>query len=114
MTAAPTELDADTKARLVDEVERLVRMGVDRMKARRLVWDDYLDELAAYAAPASDTKPSPPQPPEIPEPEPPVVVPAMVTAVAQSKPTEPFFTPERMQRNRSELAKVKRIVGLRK
>ncbi|WP_231879820.1 hypothetical protein [Crenobacter luteus] len=119
------ELDAATRQRLAEEVERLVRMGMDRKKARRIVWDDYLDELAAYAAPAPP-EPEPPQPelspPQTPVPEPPKSAPPVTKPVAeriedshaaQAAPKAPFFTPERLQRNRAELAKVKRLIGLR-
>lgn len=119
MVTVPTELDPDTKARLADEVERLVRMGEDRKKARRIVWDDYLDELATYAAPAP-VEPVPPQPepspPETPVPEPPAV-----TKPVQAESRQRFWraadevamTPEQLQKNRAELAKVKRLVGIR-
>lgn len=106
MTAAPTELDEATRQRLVDEVERLVRMEMDRKTARRLVWDDYLDELAAAATPPPEpapvqvaspvTAPSPPEQPPAPEEQ-----------------TMRFFTPERLRRNRVELARIKQLVGLR-
>ena len=115
--AQDIELDATTKKRLAEEVERLVRMNVDRKKARRIVWEDYLDELAAYATPAPVAEPEPPQPqtspPETPVPEPPPTVSVSVTKSAQVAPKEHFFTPERLQRNRAELAKVKRLIGLR-
>jgi len=111
------ELDTATKQRLTEEVERLVRMGMEKQQARRVVWDDYLDELAAYATPVPTTEPEPPQPEpsplETPVPEPPVVA-VPVTKPAQAVPKEQFFTPERLQRNRAELAKVKQLVGLRK
>lgn len=120
MATAPTELDPDTKARLADEVERLVRMGEDRKKARRIVWDDYLDELAAYATPPP-AEPEPPQPeptpPETPVPEPPAVTKPMQAPSRQRfwrATDEVAMTPERLQKNRAELAKVKQLVGLRK
>jgi hypothetical protein len=47
-----TELDEATKAKLRAEAARLVSMGMAADKARRIVWDDYLEELAAYAAAA--------------------------------------------------------------
>lgn len=112
MTTVPTELDADTRQRLADEVERLVRMGKERKQARRIVWDDYLDELAAYTAPVSTAGPEPP-PPEIPVPEPPKAAPAAVTKPALTPREEHFFTPDRLQRNRAALAQVKQLVGIR-
>ncbi|XLM22169.1 hypothetical protein MKD33_10485, partial [Chromobacterium piscinae] len=51
---AVPELDAATKQRLADEVERLVAMGTDRKAARQIVWLDYQDELQQYqVAPAA-------------------------------------------------------------
>ncbi|WP_040652638.1 hypothetical protein [Pseudogulbenkiania ferrooxidans] len=114
------ELDDATKARLAEEVERLVRMGEDRKKARRIVWEDYLDELAAYAAPA--TAQPEPSPPDIPVPEPPPDVAVPVTKPVQMPSRQRFWrasdevpmTPEQLQRNRAELARIKQLVGLRK
>lgn len=110
----PPELDDATKQRLSEEVERLVRMGMDKRQARRIVWDDYQDELAAYASVPS-TKPVPPplKPLETPVPEPPLAVLDRVTKPVQPASKASFFTPERLQRNRGELAKVKRLIGLR-
>lgn len=112
MTTAPTELDADTRQRLVDEVERLVRMGKERKQARRIVWDDYLDELAVYAAPVSTAGPEPP-PPDTPVPEPPQAAQARVTKPALTPRNDHFFTPDRLAKSRAALAQVKRLVGLR-
>lgn len=119
------ELDEATKQRLAMEVEQLVRMGMDRKKARRIVWEDYQEELATFSVVASP-EPDPPQPeprpPETPVPEPPPVKGAMPTPIAerikdshaeQAVPEAQFFTPERLQKNRTELAKVKRLIGLR-
>lgn len=121
MVTAPTELDPDTKARLAEEVERLVRMGEERKKARRIVWDDYLDELAAYAALVAPTDPAPsepePSPPDTPVPEPPAVTKPVQMPSRQRfwrAADEVAMTPEQLQRNRAELAKVKQLVGLRK
>jgi hypothetical protein len=44
------QVDEATKAKLRAEAARLVSMGMAADKARRIVWDDYLEELAAYAA----------------------------------------------------------------
>ncbi|MFB9160420.1 hypothetical protein ACFFT9_22545, partial [Chromobacterium violaceum] len=55
---AVPELDAATKQRLADEVERLVAMGTDRKDARRIVWLDYQDELQQYqVVPAAEVSP---------------------------------------------------------
>jgi hypothetical protein len=52
------QVDEATKAKLRAEAARLVSMGMAADKARRIVWDDYLEELAAYAA----AQPVDPQP----------------------------------------------------
>ena len=115
-----SELDDTTKARLAEEVERLVGMGMDRKKARRIVWDDYLDELAASATPVVATAPAPPQPepspPDTPVPEPPPDKPPSPPSRKRfwRAADEVAMTPEWLQKNRAELAKVKRLVGLRK
>ncbi|MFB9160365.1 hypothetical protein ACFFT9_22230, partial [Chromobacterium violaceum] len=58
MTQGMPELDAATKQRLADEVERLVAMGTDRKDARRIVWLDYQDELQQYqVVPAAEVSP---------------------------------------------------------
>lgn len=111
MTTAPTELDADTRQRLIYEVERLVRMGKDRKAARRIVWDDYLDELASYVAPVSTAGPEPPL--ETPVPEQLKAAPSGVTKPALTTRDDHFFTPDRLQRNRAALAQVKQLVGIR-
>lgn len=115
------ELDADTKQRLTREVELLVQMGKDKKEARRIVWGDYLDELAAYASPVAPTEPEPsepePSPLETPVPEPPVVTkPVQMPSPPRfwRAADEVVMTPEQLQRNRAELAKVKQLVGLRK
>lgn len=114
------ELDDATKQRLVREVELLVQVGMDKKEARRIVWDDYLDELAAYATPAPPAEPEPPQPDpsplETPVPEPPAVTKPVQMPSRQRfwrAADEVAMSPEQLQRNRAELAKVKRLVGLR-
>lgn len=96
------ELDAATKQRLADEVERLVAMGKPRKEARQIVWLDYQDELAAFTAPA---------PPEPVQPEPPPQ-PAVTTPERKfwQAADEPALTPDWLSRNRVELAKVKRLL----
>ncbi|MEN3809454.1 hypothetical protein ABH309_05970 [Chromobacterium piscinae] len=113
------ELDAATKQRLADEVERLVAMGTDRKEARRIVWLDYQDELQQYqvvpaaevSSPAETETEAPAAPAEeIPGPEPPPILsPRRFWRAADEVP----LTPEWLERNRAELAKVKRLVGLR-
>jgi len=114
MSASP-ELDDATRAKLRWEAERLAaEQGMSLLEAKRIVWADYLDELAAYAPAPAAAETDPPQPlpspPETPVPEPPPVAPKPVTKPAAEP---PFFTPERLQSNRDELAKVKRLIGLR-
>ncbi|AVG15356.1 hypothetical protein CFN79_05480 [Chromobacterium vaccinii] len=114
------ELDAATKQRLADEVERLVAMDTDRKEARQIVWLDYQDELQQYqVAPVvevsalAETEAEAPAVPaeEIPGPEPPptTLSPRRFWRAADEIP----LTPEWLDRNRAELAKVKRLVGLR-
>lgn len=113
------ELDAATKQRLADEVERLVAMGTGRKEARRIVWLDYQDELqqyqvapAAEVSPPAETETEAPAAPaeEIPGPEPPPTLsPRRFWRAADEVP----LTAEWLERNRAELAKVKRLVGLR-
>ncbi|WP_432719883.1 hypothetical protein R0381_003615 [Jeongeupia wiesaeckerbachi] len=94
------ELDTETKQQLADEAERLVRAGMDRQKARRAVWDDY------QAAQAGRPEQRVSRPLETPVPEPP--------RSAKAEPgNDKFFTPERLQKNRTALAKLKQQIGLR-
>lgn len=113
---AVPELDAATKQRLADEVERLVAMGTDRKAARQIVWLDYQDELqqyqvaAAVSAPAeTETLAAPTEAMPGPEPPPSAWSPRRFWRAADEVP----LTPEWLERNRAELAKVKRLVGLR-
>ncbi|MGC0153333.1 hypothetical protein ACPRNU_12795 [Chromobacterium vaccinii] len=114
------ELDTATKQRLADEVERLVAMGTDRKQARQIVWLDYQDELQQYQVVSTvevstliETEAEAPAAPaeEIPgpEPPPPTLSPRRFWRAADEVP----LTPEWLDRNRAELAKVKRLVGLR-
>ncbi|QND84202.1 Uncharacterized protein ChrSV_1975 [Chromobacterium vaccinii] len=118
LNPAVPELDAATKQRLADEVERLVAMGTDRKAARQIVWLDYQDELqqyqaaAAVSAPAETETATPAAPTGAipgPEPPPPTWSPRRFWRAADEVP----LTPEWLERNRAELAKVKRLVGLR-
>lgn len=109
------ELDEDTKAKLLAEANLLVRMGKPLREAKRIVWEDYLEELAAYAAAA-------PQAPETDEPavqdepeEHPPLPPGRPDLAPPSRwfwdaKDEPKLTPEWLERNRQQLAKVKRIL----
>ncbi|BBF86303.1 hypothetical protein DLM_2702 [Aquitalea magnusonii] len=113
------ELDADTKQRLTREVELLVQMGMDKKEARRIVWDDYLDELDAYAAPVAPTEPEP-EPvqqqeiqPRTPDPVMPGPEPPTGSRRFWNAKEEPRLTPEWLERNRQQLAQVKQIVGMR-
>lgn len=117
MSTAPTELDEATKSRLAYEAEQLVRMGMEKREARRIVWDDYLAELATVvtvtSTPVEEPEP-PPAAPEVDVPDTPVPVPppAFRQRFWDAKQETPL-TPERLQKNRAELAKVKRLIGLR-
>lgn len=117
------ELDEATKAKLRAEVDLLVRMGHDRAKAKRIVWDDYLEDPSAYAVVkpvAPPPEPEPLQEQEAPPPAPPApdpVLPGPEPPASRSRfwdaKQEPRLTPEWLERNRQQLAQVKRIVGAR-
>jgi len=101
------ELDEATVARLREETELLVREGMDKKKAREIVWLDYLDELKEAQAVV------PPQP----EPAPlatPVPEPPLVTKRPQAPPEGRFFTPERLARNRQQIQNVKQFLASRR
>lgn len=120
-----TELDEATKAKLRAEVARLVSMGHDRAKAKRTVWDDYLEDPSAYTAakpvaPPLEPEPEPVQEQEIPPPALPVPAPVLPGPEPPARHSrfwdakeEPRLTPEWLERNRQQLAQVKRIVGVR-
>lgn len=118
--SAQTELDDETRARLRWDAEKLAaEQDISLKAAREIVWADYLDELAAVvtitAQPVAAPEDIPvPEPEETPVPESPEAVPAVsrhpVRGFWQAS-AETFFTPERLQRNREEIAKVKRLVG---
>lgn len=102
-------LDDATKAALAAEVERLVSMGMERKKARQIVWEDYLEEQRTYAEGCPAAEPDEPV-----EPVPPVEVPLPVAPKPDlPQPEVKFFTPERLQKNKQELERVKRLLGLR-
>ncbi|MDF0606661.1 hypothetical protein HZU77_013505 [Neisseriaceae bacterium TC5R-5] len=109
MSKPSPELDAATKQRLAEEVERLVQMEVDRAQARRIVWEDYLEEQAAYAKARS----APVAPRVITEAVPSATMPAPSGVGApyrrfwQAKEEKPF-TQEWLQSNRVKLAKIKK------
>lgn len=109
--SAPTELDDETRARLRWEAERLAaEQDMSLADARKIVWQDYQDELAQRQIAAKPVD------------APPIEEVAEPTAPEPQKPTgtgkrfwnakeEPAFTPEWLKRNRQQLAKVKRLVG---
>jgi len=101
------ELDEATVARLREETELLVREGMDKKKAREIVWLDYLDELneAPAVAPAQPE----PAPLATPIPEPPPV-----TKRPPASPEGHFFTPERLARNRQQIQHVKQFLASRR
>jgi len=104
--SAPTELDDETRARLRWEAERLAaEQGIGLPEARRIVWADYLDELAATPPLAAipDSMPAPPQP----------VVATSAHPVREfwDARNEIAFTPEWVAANKARLAQVKRLIG---
>ncbi|MCW3479711.1 hypothetical protein OL229_09070 [Neisseriaceae bacterium JH1-16] len=105
--AQDIELDQATKARLAEEVELLVREGMDKRQARQIVWLDYLDELKE-AQPVAPPE-AEPEPPATPVPEPPTV-----TKRQQAPPEGCFFTPERLARNRQQIQQVKQFLATRR
>lgn len=100
------ELPAEIRAELAQRVEKLVVAGMDRALARRRVWDEYQDDLVSIANQMH--RAAEPAPPELPPPKP---------LIPQAKPRadsgEHFFTPERMAKSRSELAKIKQQLGIK-
>lgn len=120
MSAVP-ELDEATRERLKWEAARLAaEQGMDLKAARRIVWADYLDELAAgVVMVTAQPVPAPEavaitEPEETPVPEPPPLPAGRhpVQAFWQAS-QEAKFTPEWLAANKARLAQVKRLVGLR-
>lgn len=101
------ELDDETKARLRWEAERLAaEQDMPLPEARKIVWLDYLDELAAQVVAV------PPEPPPAPDPEPARLEPSRTGGKPfWSAKDEPAFTSDWLKRNRQQLAQVKRLVG---
>lgn len=99
-------LDEATKARLRWEAERLaMEENMPLAEARRIVWLDYQDELATAPGTVSAVPPQP-EPATPAEPKP------------GGKPfwnarDEPAFTPTWLERNRQQLAQVKRLIGVK-
>ncbi|WP_293934001.1 hypothetical protein [Iodobacter sp.] len=100
-----SQLDEATRAELSRSVDALVEGGMDRLLARRKVWDDYQSELIVIADKEAGIDERPPLPP-LPE--------------ARGKTYQPkrwylprpdsgddFFTPERIQKSRSALENLK-------
>lgn len=114
MVTAPTELDPDTKARLRREAERLAaEQEIDLNEARRIVWLDFLEERAPHplATPPPPAEPEP-IPVDMPGPEPPVTQEHGKRGFWDAR-KEPALTQEWLERNKTELAKVKKLVGIR-
>lgn len=105
---AAVELDDATKAKLRAKVALLVSRGTPEDKAKRIVWDGYLAELVA----CSDAQPNAVPLPEVPIPEMPPSRPNLAPPGRWfwDAKDEPKLTPEWLERNRQQLAKVKRIL----
>lgn len=106
-------LDEATRARLRWEAERLAaEQELALIEARRIVWLDYLDEQTVRATPGSEPVVGVPavEAPPGPEPPPPLALGARGFWDARN---EKRLTPEWLARNKAELARVKRLVGLR-
>jgi hypothetical protein len=99
------DLDKATRVELANKVDQLVLGGMDRLFARRQVWNDYQAELVAIAASVEGIDERPPPP-------------ALTSEKGKSyqpkswyipRPDsgQNFFTPERIEKSRSELAKLK-------
>ncbi len=108
-------LDAATKAKLQHEANLLVRMGKPLREAKRIVWEEYLEELPAHSA----AVPSATETEETAVQEGPEEIPLTATSRPDPAPParwfwdakdEPKLTPEWLERNRQQLAKVKRIL----
>ncbi|MBX9267683.1 hypothetical protein [Chromobacterium violaceum] len=102
-------LDAKTKAALAAEVERLVAMGTERGKARRIVWQDYLDEQAQCQPQAPSPAPAPAEieaaPPSAPPPGPEPPPRRFWRAEEEAR-----LTPEWLAKNKAALSKVKQLL----
>lgn len=108
--SAPTELDDETRARLRRDAERLAaEQNMPLADARKIVWQDYQDELAQRQTTAKPVDAPPVEVAEPTEPEP--QKPTSTGKRFWNAKEEPAFTPEWLKRNRQQLAKVKRLVG---
>ncbi|PTU70333.1 hypothetical protein [Chromobacterium haemolyticum] len=110
MNTAQPELDAATRQRLAEEVERLVAQGTDRREARQIVWLDYLDELKLFQVASVNSVPAPEEEKAEPPVEPKAEVPNTRPRQFWSASAEPQFTDEWLRKNRKELAKVKQMM----
>ncbi len=107
-------LDEATRARLRWEAERLAaEQELALIEARRIVWLDYLDEQKARP-PMRGAEPAVVMPAEEapPGPEPPPAPTPGRRGFWDAR-NEKRLTPEWLARNKAELARVKRLVGLR-
>lgn len=105
------DLDEAIRADLAAKVETLVADGMDRLFARRQVWNDYQAELVAIAASVEGIDERPP---------PPTLAPEMGKSyqpkswyIPRPDSGQDFFTPERMHKSRSELEKLKQRMGVK-
>ncbi|MFC7419378.1 hypothetical protein ACFQNF_05745 [Iodobacter arcticus] len=106
------DLDEATRAELADKVELLVVGGMDRLFARRQVWNDYQAELVAIAASVEGIDERPP--PDLPPPrEKGKSYQPKSWYIPRPDSGQNFFTPERMQKSRSELEKLKQRMGVK-
>lgn len=110
MNTAQPELDAATRQRLAEEVERLVAQGTDRREARQIVWLDYLDELKSFQVAPANSALAPEEDKAEPPVEPKAEVPNTRPRQFWSASAEPQFTDEWLRKNRKELAKVKQMM----
>ncbi|PHV02819.1 hypothetical protein [Iodobacter sp. BJB302] len=101
------DLDEATRAELAGKVDKLVLGGMDRLFARRKVWNDYQAELVTIAAGVAgiDERPPPDLPPAR---EKGKTYQPKSWYIPRPDSGQDFFTPERMQKSRSELEKLKK------
>ncbi|STQ91366.1 hypothetical protein EV682_103147 [Iodobacter fluviatilis] len=102
------DLDEATRAELAAKVEKRVAAGMDRSLARRKVWDDYQAELVAIAAGVAGIDERPPPPDLPPAREKGKTYQPKSWYIPRTDSGQDFFTPERMQKSRSELEKLKK------
>lgn len=101
------DLDEATRAELVNKVDQLVLGGMDRLFARRQVWNDYQAELVAIAAGVEGIDERPPPPAFPPVREMGKSYQPKSWYIPRPDSGQGFFTPERIEKSRSELEKLK-------